>query len=84
MIKFKSLAEQAQLKQSDPVLRSTDHAAQADPTDTIRDHAALAAEVIRCGKIARGLLPPDPKPIDARAQFILDSAAKARGERQDD
>jgi hypothetical protein len=45
----------------------------------VTDHAALAAEIIRCGKIARGSLPPDPKPIDARAQFILDSAKKARG-----
>ena len=72
----------ARTVQADPTLRRIDPAARADPKATSLERSALVAEIVRAGAIRRGELPPDPKPIDARAEFILASGRKARGEEE--
>jgi len=65
-------------------VESADLTRGVDPA-RLRAAKALAAEIIRCGKIRRGEVEPALRPARSKAEvlarMICDAAAKARGEK---
>jgi hypothetical protein len=70
----------AALDDDEPLLESNK---AIDPAQ-LRAARALAAEIIRCGKIRRAEIEPPPRQPKTRAEvlaaLIIDAAAKARGQ----